>query len=77
MCPRAPVARELFFLGSIKWLERSPFDERDLLALQRHRAAVTDEPVPLVAISRSGVQAAGLRAVYGPEDLLAAWRPGG
>jgi AAA+ ATPase superfamily predicted ATPase len=71
---RAPVARELLFLGSIKWLERSPFDEHDLLALQRHRAAVTDEPVPLLAISRSGIQAAGLHTHYGPEDLLGAWR---
>ncbi len=34
---REPVARQLLFLGSVKWLETGPFDARDLLALQRHR----------------------------------------
>jgi uncharacterized protein len=72
---REPVARQLLFLGSIKWLEKSAFDEHDLLALQRHRAAMADDPVPLLAISRSGVGATGLAAAYGPEDLLRAWRP--
>ncbi|MBL7256840.1 ATP-binding protein [Actinoplanes sp. LDG1-01] len=72
---RAPVARSLLFVGSIKWLERSAFDNHDLLALQRHRAVVTDEPVPLLAISRSGVDAQGLDASYGPAELLEAWRP--
>ncbi|MBO3741109.1 hypothetical protein [Actinoplanes flavus] len=71
---REPLAREPHFLGSVKWLERSAFDEDDLLALQRHRAAVTDEPVPLLAISRGGVTAAGLHAAFGPEELLTAWR---
>jgi hypothetical protein len=72
---REPVANRLFFVGSIKWLERAPFDGHDLLALQRHRATITDDPLPLVAISRSGVDTAGLDASYGPAELLAAWRP--
>lgn len=71
---REPVAKELCFLGSIKWLERSPFDSGDLAALRRHWAAMTDRPVPLVAISRSGVTATGQDAAYGPAELLAAWR---
>ncbi|MEV0900896.1 DUF234 domain-containing protein [Actinoplanes sp. NPDC049802] len=71
---REPVARELYFLGSIKWLERAAFDDHDLLALQRHRAAVTDVPVPLLAISRGGVTATGLHAAFGPEELMTAWR---
>lgn len=71
---RGPIARELLFLGSIKWLERSPFDRHDLVALHQHRAAVTDQPVPLVAVSRSGISCTGLQASYGPEDLLSAWR---
>ncbi|MGW1092779.1 ATP-binding protein [Streptomyces sp. NPDC002596] len=71
---RQPVAKRLLFLGSIKWLETSPFDGHDLTALHRHRAAVTDAPVPLVAVSRCGVSCSGLQAVYGPEELLAAWR---
>ncbi|MEB3366037.1 ATP-binding protein [Saccharopolyspora mangrovi] len=70
---RAPIAKELRFVGSIKWLERSPFDQRDLAALHRHRAALTDEPVPLLAVSRSGVDCSGLDACYGPADLLNAW----
>ncbi|OEV02996.1 ATP-binding protein [Streptomyces oceani] len=72
---REPVAQRLLFFGSIKWLEHAPFDSHDLAALHKHRAAVTDEPVPLVALSRSGVVGDGLRAAYGPEELLRAWRP--
>ncbi|GID26640.1 ATP-binding protein [Paractinoplanes brasiliensis] len=71
---RAPVAQQLLFLGSIKWLEHAPFDDHDLLALQRHRAALTDDPVPLLTISRSGVRVSELAASYGPDDLLEAWR---
>lgn len=72
---RQPVAKELLFLGSIKWLERSPFDGHDLAALQKHRAAVTDEPIPLIAVSRTGFRGGGLAAGYGPDDLLRAWIP--
>jgi AAA+ ATPase superfamily predicted ATPase len=71
---REPTARQLLFVGSIKWLENAGFDDHDLVALQRHRGAVTDEAIPLLAISRSGVHAAGLDASYGPEQLLGAWR---
>ncbi len=71
---REPVAKELLFVGSIKWLENAAFDDHDLVALHKHRAAVTDRAVPLLAISRSGVSAAGLDATYGPEQLLGAWR---
>ncbi|MFI0937697.1 ATP-binding protein [Streptomyces sp. NPDC021020] len=71
---RQPVARTLLFLGSVKWLEHSAFDAHDLAALHKHRAALTDEPVPLVAVSRSGVSCSGLQAVYGPGELLAGWR---
>ncbi|WP_149262872.1 ATP-binding protein [Actinomadura sp. K4S16] len=70
---REPVARHLLFLGSIKWVENSSFDSHDLAALQRHRAAITDEPVPLVAVTRNGVACDGLRAGYNAEDLLSAW----
>ncbi|MEV0395958.1 hypothetical protein [Polymorphospora rubra] len=36
---------------------------------------MTDQPVPLVVVSRSGVTCTGLDAAYGPAELLAAWRP--
>jgi hypothetical protein len=70
---RAPIARDLLFVGSIKWLEKSPFDEHDLADLLRHRAALTSEPLPTVAVSRSGVTCRGLHAQYGPDDLINAW----
>lgn len=70
---RAPIARELLFVGSIKWLEQSPFDRHDLADLHRHRAVLTGEPVPVVAVSRSGVDSPGLDAAYGSGDLLSAW----
>ena len=73
---RGPVAKELTFLGSIKWLDRATFDAHDLSSLHRHRAALTDQPLPLVAVSRAGVSGAGLDAAYGPEELLAAWAHG-
>jgi uncharacterized protein len=70
---REPVARRLYFLGSIKWRERSPFDDRDRAALQRQMSRVSDGPVPLVAVSRTGVPATGLAAAFTPDDLLGAW----
>jgi hypothetical protein len=72
---RQPVAKKLLFLGSVKWLETSPFDAHDLAALHKHRAVLTDDPTPLVAVSRSGVTCSGLQATFGPEELLSAWRP--
>lgn len=71
---REQVATELLFLGSIKWLDQSRFDRHDLTQLHKQRAAVTDKSVPLVAISRSGVDCSGLDASYGPADLLAGWQ---
>jgi hypothetical protein len=70
---RGPVAKELLFVGSIKWLDNSRFDDRDLAVLQRHRSLLLDDPIPLVAVSRNGVTASGLDAVYGPTELLAGW----
>lgn len=71
---REPVAHQLAFLGSVKWLENSPFDNHDLLELQRHRHRVTDEPIPLITVSRSGATTNHLDAVFTPTDLLQAWR---
>jgi hypothetical protein len=70
---RAPVAQRLLFVGSIKWLERSPFDDHDLAELYRHRAALTDEPLPTVVVSRSGVSCDGMQVVFTSQDLLDAW----
>ncbi|GAA1953335.1 ATP-binding protein [Catenulispora subtropica] len=71
---REPIAQRLLFLGSIKWLEASPLDQHDLIALHKQRDRLTGEPVPLIGVSRSGVTAAGLDAAFGPADLLEPWR---
>ncbi|GGQ32241.1 hypothetical protein GCM10010266_64220 [Streptomyces griseomycini] len=62
--------------GSVRWLENAASGGHDLAALQQHRTAVTDEPAPLVAVSRSGTGRSGLRAAYGPGGLLGARRRG-
>jgi hypothetical protein len=73
---RGPLANELLFVGSVKWLDRAAFDTHDLATLRQHRHFLTDDPLPLVAVSRAGVSCDGLDAAYGPEELLAAWSPG-
>jgi uncharacterized protein len=73
---REPVARHISFVGSIKWRDRHPFDERDLAELIAHRSRMpgADESTPLLAVARSAVAVSSLMAL-GPEDLLHAWRP--
>lgn len=71
---REPIAKTLLFLGSIKWLEDGRFDDHDLLALQRHRSRITDQPLPLIAVSRAGLATHGVDAEFGPDDLLRAWQ---
>ncbi|WP_426563757.1 ATP-binding protein [Angustibacter sp. McL0619] len=72
---RGPVARRVHAVGSIKWLERRPFDTDDLARLVRHRAQLpgAEDATPLLAVSRAGSHVEGV-TVLGPQDLLAAWR---
>jgi hypothetical protein len=70
---RSPVATRLLFVGSIKWQENLAFDRHDEAALMRQRAQLTDDPVPMVAVSRSGIDGPAVDARYGPEDLIGAW----
>lgn len=72
---RWPDARRVPVIGSVKWREHGPFDRRDAAALAAARSDVpgADQAV-LVAVSRSGCTAADLDAVYGPAELVAAWR---
>ncbi len=71
---RAPLATAILGVGSIKWLERSPFDAHDLHRLVVHRSQLpgATENTPLVAISRTGGNVEGVLTLR-PEDLLAAW----
>ncbi|MQM26507.1 DUF234 domain-containing protein [Glycomyces albidus] len=71
---REPVARRVTVVGSIKWLENKPFDQRDFAALVAHRARLpgADEDTPLLAVARSGCGIGAVRCI-GPEELLRAW----
>lgn len=70
-----PGASRVSAVGSITWRDRSPFDQRDLTDLAAHCAEVPGgRDAPLVAVSRSGCTARDLAAVYGPDDLVSAWR---
>lgn len=72
---RAPVAKRITCVGSIKWLERRPFDAHDLAELLRHRSLLPGaaSETPLLAVSRSGTTTDGIR-VLSPTDLLGAYR---
>lgn len=70
----APIARELLFVGSIKWLDNDRFDRRDLAALKNRQVALTDEDIPLIGVSRSGFDCDGLDGCFGPEDLIEGWQ---
>ncbi|HEV2373637.1 MAG TPA: ATP-binding protein, partial [Streptosporangiaceae bacterium] len=79
---RGPVARSIYFAGSVKWLG-SPFDDHDLAEL--HAAA---PQVPgfspgesgLVIVTRSGmgtrVDQRRVDLIWGPSDVIAAWQVG-
>lgn len=60
-------------MGSIKWLEDQPFDQRDLARLVAHRTQLpgVDDETPVLAVARSGCTADGVRQL-GPADLLEA-----
>ncbi|MET8144994.1 ATP-binding protein [Sphaerisporangium sp. NPDC005288] len=72
---RAPVARHVRFAGSIKWLGTA-FDAHDLHRLRESAAQIPGhDSGGLVAVSLSGVVSGlGLDLVWGPDDVVAAWR---
>lgn len=71
---RAPIAKHVLALGSIKWLENAPFDSHDLGALHAHRTQLPGAAAdaPLIAVARSGCAVGGV-VHLGPEDLIAAY----
>ncbi|MDN5854921.1 MAG: DUF234 domain-containing protein, partial [Actinomycetia bacterium] len=71
---RAPPVKRVLAVGSIKWLENAPFDERNLAKLITHRTQLpgADVDTPMIAISRSGSSVDGI-TTYTPESLIAAW----
>jgi uncharacterized protein len=75
---REPPARQLYYTGSIKWLN-TPFDRHDLTALVRDSARVPGaDPgqTGLVVVSRSGTaDGVGADLVWNATDVLTAWSP--
>jgi AAA+ ATPase superfamily predicted ATPase len=72
---RAPIAKRITMVGSVKWLEQRPFDAHDLARLWSHRSRMpgADSATPLLVVSRSGATIGDV-PVIGPEDLLAGYR---
>ncbi|WP_329615298.1 AAA family ATPase [Streptomyces brevispora] len=71
---RAPIAKKITLVGSVKWLEKKPFDNRDLARLITHRSRLpgAGDTTPLLAVTRSGCTADGIPTLT-PEDLHGAW----
>jgi hypothetical protein len=75
---RAPVAQQIYYAGSVKWLDR-PFDAHDLADLQRDAVAVPGfEPgqTGLMAVSRAGIAqglSPALALCWGPRDVVTAF----
>jgi hypothetical protein len=72
---KSPVAKDIAFVGSIKWRSGTAFDAADL-----NKLAVDAPSVPgysaastrLIGVSRSGFSAHPAVEIS-PDDLLAAW----
>jgi uncharacterized protein len=76
---RGPVAGQIWFAGSVKWLD-SPFDRHDLAKLARAATAIPGfrpGESGLAVVSLSGVAPdippGELRLAWGPEHVVAAW----
>lgn len=75
---RAPVARKIYYAGSVKWLDQ-PFDNHDLAGLRRDIAqipGVDPGSAGLIAVSRAGftdTTAGHLDLCWRPADALGAF----
>ena len=75
---RSPVATQVYYAGSVKWLNR-PFDGRDLAELLRGAMSIpgySPGVTGLVAVSAGGVAtgtADQLALCWGPEEVAAAY----
>lgn len=74
---RQPAAKQIGFVGSIKWRSEQPFSRADSIALAETRSRVpcAGEATPLVGVSSSGFEEdAPVDVRLEPNDLVAAWR---
>lgn len=74
---REPIAKEIRFVGSVKWRDNRPFDQTDLAELYVQRSALpgATEATPLVAVSLGRAALDGVH-VLSADDLLSAWHTG-
>jgi len=73
----SPVAKQVAFVGSIKWRERRKFSDADARELASRRTQVpgADERTPLLGISSRGfADDAGIDLKISPDELVDAWR---
>lgn len=74
------VAKQIGFVGSVKWRSKKPFSRADAIALAETRPHVpgAGETTPLLGVSSSGFEKeAPLDLRLTPSDLIAAWRSDG
>lgn len=73
---KAPTAKQVLAVGSIKWLEHAAFDSADLGELVRQRSQMpgASPDTPLLVVSRSGCGVSGVTHLS-PEDLIRAYAP--
>jgi hypothetical protein len=71
---RSPIAASIAYAGTVKWTGKASLTASDVQRLRSDLALVpgADDDLPIVAVSRTGVEARGVVAL-GPDDLLAAW----
>lgn len=74
LADRAPVAKRILGVGSIKWRERAPFDMSDYADLVHHRGQLpgATADTPLLAVSRVASSIKGV-TVLTPAELITAW----
>ncbi|GAA2737396.1 ATP-binding protein [Actinocorallia aurantiaca] len=77
---RAPVARRIFFAGSVKWLA-APFDAHDLAALRRGVVQIPGYDPASTALAVSSltglspdIDPGDIGLLWGPEEMVGAWR---
>jgi len=71
----AEKPRRVSFIGSVKWRDDSPFEDRDVHELSGTMSAIpgTDGNTLLVGVTRARVDAKGLNIALLPQDLIGAW----
>jgi uncharacterized protein len=73
---KRPAAARIDFIGSVKWRDEQPFDNRDLAALAAKLPAVpgASTSTKLLGVSRQGFKrGSGLDIEIGPQEIIAAY----